>query len=201
MQKSSPLQWWKKACERNQAPKVFLSPLFTSTAILNPQNLAYNYQQTNHENVSVGVKNHACCTDMLGYFFQFFFFGGGWKKYPTMFIGLFWNIFFIIKKKKSWKNIPLKYDEHTWFFFSRFFIFFLKKKKTTHVLRHAWFFSTFFSSFDVFQACSSDMHVFQACSSDMRGNFCCFKNQKLELPRVKSSSYSRLERPNENSLY
>ena len=65
------------------------------------------------------------------------------------------------------------------------------KKKTTHVLRHDWFFSNFFSSFDIFQACSSDMHVFQACSSDMRGNFFCVKNQKLELPRVKWSSYSR----------
>ena len=133
-------------------------------------------------------------------FFSVLFFFGGVKKIPNHVHRTFLEYFFHNKKKKSWKNIPLKYDEHTWFFFSRFFIFFLKKKNT-HVLRHAWFFSTFFSSFDVFQACSSDMHVFQACSSDMRGNFCCFKNQKLELPRVKSSSYSRLERPNENSLY
>ena len=132
------------------------------------------------------------------FFSVIFFFG--WKKYPTMVIGLFWNIFFIIKKKKGKKYSTQVRWTYMVFFFKVFY-FFSSKKETTHVLRHAWFFSTFFSSFDVFQACSSDMHVFQPCSSDMRGNFCCFKNQKLELPRVKSSSYSRLERPNENSLY
>ena len=101
---------------------------------------------------------------MLGYFFQVFFFVCV-KKKPNHVHRTFLEYFFQKKKKKL-----KKYSTHVrWtymVFFFQVFIFFSSKKKTTHVLRHAWFFSNFFSSFDIFQACSSDVHVFQACSSD-----------------------------------
>ena len=75
---------------------------------------------------TVGVKNHACSTDMLGYFFQFFFFCVCEKNTQPCSSDFFGIFFSKIKKKKNWKNIPLKYDEHTRFFFS--FFFSLKKK-------------------------------------------------------------------------
>ena len=102
---------------------------------------------------------------MLGYFFQVFFLCVCEKKTQPC-SSDFFGIFFSKKRKKKVEKIfhSCTMNIHGFFFSSFYFFFF--KKKTTHVLRHAWFFSNFFSSFDIFQACSSDVHVFQACSSD-----------------------------------
>ena len=69
--------------------------------------------------------------------------------------------FFLKKKKKKVEKIFHASTMNIHGFFFQVFLFFSSKKNSTHVLEHAWCFCNFFSSFD----------VFQACPSDMRGNF------------------------------
>ena len=129
---------------------------------------------------SVGVKNHVCSKDMHGYFFQCFYFFCV-KKIPNHGYRTFVEFFFRKKKTKKLKKYSTQVRWTYMVFFFQVFLFFFLKKKIHACPKTCLVFFNFFSNFD----------VFQACPSDMRGNFCCIKNQKLELPRVKSLSYSR----------